>query len=364
MSQVYDIGLAAQCNEAVRQAKDLLRRRIRQKAQLEGVRPRYAVTEKEILQLAIVHHEEAVSQNKENRAVLRAARQGGWLSFRPDIEGKLVSCEDEKWCRTLIEGSDRIPKDPFFKNRGMWIEEGVVQDLTPEQAKEASLTAFRPETVQEHEQVAQGVVVDFAGSEANREDAGLSMVAGSVLELCQSEEDREFLKDLMESRERSEARKKRLAEIAAAPSQIPKVKHRLTSKTKCKRKGRVELKELRKEWKKKQGTKTAEQAASKIVLSVGKKRSNGGSLVKALKKKIMSEAPKKQKKDAEKEKPKLEQKDAEKEKPKLEQKGTKKAEKKKEEIKKAKAEQEQLRKDHPLFAKTVRIVGDGQARMD
>ena len=356
MSQVYDIGLAAQCNEAVRQAKDLLRRRIRQKAQLEGVNPRYVVTEKEILQLAIVHHEEAVSQNKKNRAVLRAARQGGWLSFRPDIEDKLVSCEDEKWCRTLIEGSDRLPKDPFFKNRGMWIEEGVVQDLTPEQAKEASVTAFRPETAQEHEQVAQGVVVDFAGSEANREDAGLGMVAGSVLDLCQSEEDRKFLKDSMESRQRSEARQRRLSEIADAPSQIKTVRRRITKKTKEK----VELKELRKEWKKKQGTKTAEQAASKIVLSVGKKRKTG-SLLKALRTKIQKQAPKK---GAEKEKPKLEQKDAEKEKPKLEQKGTKKAEKKKEEIKKAKTDQEQLRKDHPLFAKTVRIVGDGQARMD
>ena len=344
MSQVYDIGLAAQCNEAVRQAKDLLRRRIRQKAQLEGVRPRYVVTEKEILQLAIVHHEEAVRQNKENRSVLRAARQGGWLSFRPDIEDKLVSCENEKWCRTLIEGSDRLPKDPFFKNRGMWIEEGVVQDLTPEQAKQASLTAFRPETVQEHEQVAQGVVVDFAGSEANREDACLSMVAGSVLDLCQSEEDRKFLKDIMESRQRSEARQARLSEIADAPSQIKTVRRRVTKKTKEK----VELKELRKEWKKKQGTKTAEQAASKIVLSVGKKRKTG-SLAKAIRVKIKKQAKKK---------------DAEKEKPKLEQKGTKQAEKKKEEIKKAKAQKEQLRKDHPLFAKLVRIVGDGQARMD
>ena len=56
---------------------------------------------------AIAHHEEAERQNKEFNAVLRGARQAGWLSFRPDLEGKLVSCDREKWCRTLIEGTDR-----------------------------------------------------------------------------------------------------------------------------------------------------------------------------------------------------------------------------------------------------------------
>ena len=260
LSQVYDIGLAAQCNARVKREKDLLRRRIRQKAQAEGVRPRYAVREKEILLLALAHHDEAVIQNRDNNAVLRAARQAGWLSFRPDHEGKLVSCDNERWCRGLLEGSDRMPKFPFFQDRGKWILEGVVQDLTEEEAKQAAASAFQREVAEVHEKQAAGVVLDFQGSEVAKEDAGLGLVAASVLDLCQSQEDKEFLIHIQEAQQRSRIFQEKAKQIAAAPSQkkIPKVPHRLRKKTSCKAKS---LKEKRQAWRQKLGTKTPQQGA-------------------------------------------------------------------------------------------------------
>jgi hypothetical protein len=220
------------------------------------------------LEIAIAHHEEAERQNKEFNAVLRGARQAGWLSFRPDLEGKLVSCDREKWCRTLIEGTDRLPKHPFFTDRGMWIVQGAVEDMTPEQAQEAAAKAFQPEIAEVHERQAAGVVLDFQGSEANRADASVTSVAASVLELCQGEEDKEYLKDILVAQRRREQFQARVAKIAAAPSQI---KRRISKKTSEKQALKLSLKEKRKLWKKKQGTKTPEQAAAQVVLSVGKK---------------------------------------------------------------------------------------------
>jgi hypothetical protein len=162
LAQVYDIGFAAQSNAKVKAEKDRLRRRIREKAELEGVQPRYVVTEKEILELAIAHHEEAVRQNEVNNAVLRAGRQGGWLSYRPNLEGKLVSCDKQKWARSLNEGTDRMPKNVFFKDRGKWIVQGVVQDLSEEAAAEARKTAFQPLSFEEHEKEAAGVVLYYS----------------------------------------------------------------------------------------------------------------------------------------------------------------------------------------------------------
>jgi hypothetical protein len=297
------------------------------------------------LEIAIAHHEEAERQNKEFNAVLRGARQAGWLSFRPDLEGKLVSCDREKWCRTLIEGTDRLPKHPFFTDRGMWIVQGAVEDMTPEQAQEAAAKAFQPEIAEVHERQAAGVVLDFQGSEANRADASVTSVAASVLELCQGEEDKEYLKDILVAQRRREQFQARVAKIAAAPSQI---KRRISKKTSEKQALKLSLKEKRKLWKKKQGTKTPEQAAAQVVLSVGKK--GKGSFAANLGQKL------KKKREASKK--------TETAKPKPEEKSTKKSEKKKEETKKAVGEEKELQKDHFMIGKMVRLVGDEQDKSD
>ena len=134
LSQVTDIGFASRAKAALHRWSEDVKQAMRLKARRQGVPCTYRTQCSDILKAARAMHSQMVSQNQEERTVLRAARQGGWLHYRPDETGKLQLVQEQAWAADLQEGNDKLGAD-YLQDRESWVQAGQVQAFTDEELK-------------------------------------------------------------------------------------------------------------------------------------------------------------------------------------------------------------------------------------
>jgi hypothetical protein len=140
LTQITDVGLAAQAKAALNRWKDNARDRMREKARQEGTQCTYKVNAVEILRAACSMHICMVEQNKKEQTVLRTGRQAGWFHYRPNpTTGKLEIASLQEWAKFLPEGSDRVGQN-LLEGRNNWVKAGEIVPWTEEELRSEEMT--------------------------------------------------------------------------------------------------------------------------------------------------------------------------------------------------------------------------------
>ena len=135
LTQITDVGLAAQAKAALNRWKENARDRMREKARLEGCQCTYKANAVEILRAACAMHISMVEQNRIENTVLRTGRQAGWFHYRPNPKtGLLDFAGQQDWAKFLVEGSDRVGQN-LLEGRNSWVTRGQIVPWTDEELK-------------------------------------------------------------------------------------------------------------------------------------------------------------------------------------------------------------------------------------
>lgn len=108
LTQLTDIALAQPAKAALSRYHNDLRDMLREKARQEGVTPTYKTGLAEILEAARVMHQRMQQLNETSETVLRGARSGGWLHYRPDEAGDLQPVSAQPWAKDFPEGNSKM----------------------------------------------------------------------------------------------------------------------------------------------------------------------------------------------------------------------------------------------------------------
>ena len=308
-----DIGFASQAKAALARWSEDVKQAMRLKARRQGVQCQYRTQCSDILKAARAMHNQMVSQNQAERTVLRAARQGGWLHYRPDEAGMLQPVSDQPWAADLQESNAKLGSD-HLQDRESWVQAGEVQPFTDAQKQDNDLA----EALQ--------LEASYLISQSTGEIAGFSLTDFSVGVTVLAQTEKEFVQRAEEALPPSQRRILKEAVLQQTTSQVRKKKTRQSS--------RFDAKQALADWRKAKGRRSAETVLKQIVPRAGKKPS------------LKLKASVKQKPSA-KSKPSLADKQARKSQA-------------KDELKRAQARQAKApeARDGPLKGRQGRVVGD------
>ncbi|CAE7374010.1 unnamed protein product, partial [Symbiodinium necroappetens] len=250
LSQVTDIGFASQAKAALHRWSEDVKQAMRLKARRQGVPCTYRTQCSDILKAARAMHSQMVSQNLQERTVLRAARQGGWLHYRPDETGKLQLVQDQAWAADLQEGNDKLGAD-HLADRESWVQAGQVQPFTDEELKSSEKAD------------AMQLEATYLISQSTGEIAGLSLTDFSLGLSVLAQTEQEFLQRAQEALPPSQRRILREAVVSQTTSQQHKKRQR--------QKSRFHAKQALQEWRQQKGRRSAETVLKQLVPRAGKK---------------------------------------------------------------------------------------------
>ena len=242
LTQLTDIALAQPAKAALSRYHSDLRDQLREKARQEGVAATYKVGLAEILEAARQMHDRMHQLNEQNKTVLRGARAGGWLHWRPDQSGRLIQASTQPWTADLPEGSSKL-SSWHLAGRSSWVEDG--------------------QPVSQPEENSEGSQLKYEASYLQNEQAGIP--AGFFLDLQPdfeiSEEERLLIEELLQH---PTARPSTPWMQAAQKKPSQKKTSSDKSKQKGKKKSKKATKELVKVWREKAGKKSQEAAMDQI----------------------------------------------------------------------------------------------------
>jgi hypothetical protein len=124
--QVTDTDLARPLKVAANKAKELIRKELREKANLEGVKHVFKCGPFEVLRIAHAGHQHMKEINAQGDIVLKACRRNHFLAYRPSLsQGKLVKAGEQKWAMEMPEGQHRIMAS-WAEGRYQWLNDAGV----------------------------------------------------------------------------------------------------------------------------------------------------------------------------------------------------------------------------------------------
>ena len=199
LTQLTDIALAQPAKAALARYHTDLRDQLREKARQENVAPTYKTGLAEILQAAREMQQHMVSLNEKRQTVVRGARSGGWLHYRPNEAGRLVPASLESWAADLPEGNAKLSQK-MLAARGSWVQDGQPVPFAESDEADSQLLREGSYFVNSQHGVPEGIFLDwqpdFEISEAERlqiEDllqhprdrpGFFLLVAGPLIECC------------------------------------------------------------------------------------------------------------------------------------------------------------------------------------
>ena len=132
LTQLTDIALAQPAKAALSRYHNDLRDMLREKARQEGVTPTYKTGLAEILEAARVMHQRMQQLNETSETVLRGARSGGWLHYRPDEAGDLQPVSAQPWAKDFPEGNSKMAPH-MLSDRAKYVKSGKPVPFTGEE---------------------------------------------------------------------------------------------------------------------------------------------------------------------------------------------------------------------------------------
>ena len=264
VSQITDTGMAQPAKAAARKMKDQLRDALNAKARREKVAPSYKVGPRQLLQVALAAHRQMHHINITQQAVLREARAGGWLAYRPAAGGRMERADRQKWAQLRHREISAQLSHQYRVNRYTWLDE-----------------RGRPSLPTESVNPAKPILLEEADLEATyeKEDAAIQIEGDQAL--MDDEEAKDHWQLMLAPSQRAE-HKSFLEMIDSLPTQRKIEGQRRTQKLK----NRKLRREKAQEWRTAMGKKTAQQRFAKLVPQVGPVAGKGATRTKKARKNL------------------------------------------------------------------------------